>query len=296
MAKEIQKYVFLDIDSILNTGRSDHLDPARYGHHFDNGAVLNLRRIVDCTGAVIVISSSWRHMGTSKLQALWQKWNLPGEIVGCTPGCWGDLRTFNSRGEEIQHWLKHNAMKFGNTNFRYVIINDFDKSEAIEGQKDKWISANPHFGLSSINAIEAINILNDMAPIPMAIAGELVQESVRHKIADCITDGYTDYKSQGRKAIVLSISPEGSAYDISERMIAAIDSLGYDGEEVFFAVELENKDSLIPDYGAISQGLNDRFKVIAEIAGHDDIEYDEYDYTKYPFYTKVIVGIVLPRR
>ena len=241
----INKYIFLDIDGILNTGRSDHLDPARYGHHFDNGAVQNLRRIIDCTGAVIVISSSWRHMGMSKLQELWSKWNLPGELAGCTPGCWGDSRTFNSRGEEIQHWLKYNAMKFSNTTFRYVIIDDFDKSEAIEGQEDKWITANPHFGLSSVNAIDAINILNDTAPIPMDIADELVQESVRYKLADCKTDEYIDFISQSRKAIVLSISPEGSAYDISERMIAAIESIGGGRKEVFFAVELENKDSLI---------------------------------------------------
>lgn len=289
---QLNKYLFLDIDGILNTGRSDHLDPARYGHHFDNGAVQNLRRIIDCTGAVIVISSSWRHMGISKLQELWSKWNLPGELAGCTPGCWGDLRTFNSRGEEIQHWLKHNAMKFGNTTFRYVIIDDFDKSEAIEGQEDKWITANPHFGLSSVNAIEAINILNDTAPIPMDLADELVEYSVGHKVLNYKTNDYADYISQGKKAIVLSILPEGSAYDISERMIAAVNSFSLCNKDVFFAVELENKFSVVPDYSNISLGMSEHFNVIAEIVGHDDIEYDD-DYAEYPIYSKVIVGFVL---
>ncbi len=294
MTKEIQKYLFLDIDSVLNTGRSNHLNPMRYGHLFDNDAVQNLRWIINCTDAVIVISSSWRHMGMPKLQELWQKWSLPGEIVGCTSGCWGDLRTFKSRGEEIQHWLKYNAIKFCDTNFRYVIIDDFDKSEAIEGQEDKWITSSRHFGLSSVNAIEAINILNDTTPIPMAIADELVRNSVEQKIVNYQTDAYAYYLSKGNKAIVLSISPRGSAYDISERMIAAIESLGHGNKDIFFAVELENKDSLIPDYSAISQGMNDQFNVIGEIAGHDDIVYDEYGFTEYPIYTKVIVGIILP--
>ncbi len=103
----MDRYIFLDIDGTLNIGRSDHLDPARYGHHFDNAAVQNLRRIIVCTSAEIVISSSWRHMGMPKLHELWQKWDLPGKLVGCAPGCWDDPRTFNSRGEEIQHRLKH---------------------------------------------------------------------------------------------------------------------------------------------------------------------------------------------
>ena len=293
MDHNLDKYIILDIDSILDTGRSNHLDPAQYGHRFDNGAVQNLRRIVDCTGAVIVISSSWRHMGLSKLQYLWRKWKLPGEVVGCTPGCWGDLRNFNSRGEEIQHWLKYNAMKFGNTNYRYVVIDDFDKSGTIDGQEDKWIKANSHFGLTSVNAIEAINILNDTAPIPIANADELVLDSVKNKTVNYQTDAYADYISKGNKAIVLSISPKGSSFDISERMIAAIDSLGLDSKDVFFAVELENKVCFILDYGAISQGMNDRFNVIAEIVGHDDIEYDENDYTQFLSYTNVIVGIVV---
>ena len=45
------KFIFLDIDGPLNTGRNDYLDPCRYGHHFDDMAVWNLRRIIDETGA-----------------------------------------------------------------------------------------------------------------------------------------------------------------------------------------------------------------------------------------------------
>ena len=41
------KALFLDIDGPLNTGRNDFLDLDRYGHHFDDAAVRNLRRIVE---------------------------------------------------------------------------------------------------------------------------------------------------------------------------------------------------------------------------------------------------------
>lgn len=68
------KYIFLDFDGPLNTGRSDYMDPYRYGHHFDDVAVRNLRRIIDKTGAKIVVSSSWRHMGIERIKEIWKKW------------------------------------------------------------------------------------------------------------------------------------------------------------------------------------------------------------------------------
>lgn len=68
-----RKYLFLDIDGPLNTGRNDFLDPERYGYHFDNEAIMNLREVVEKTGAVIVISSSWRHMGLSRIQEIWRE-------------------------------------------------------------------------------------------------------------------------------------------------------------------------------------------------------------------------------
>lgn len=93
-------------------------------------------------------------------------------------------------------------MKFGNTNYRYVVIDDFDKSGTINGQEDNWITVNPHFGLTSVNAIEAIIILNDTAPIPIAIADELVLNSVKNKTVNYQTDAYADYISKGNKAII----------------------------------------------------------------------------------------------
>lgn len=159
MSRICNKYIFGDIDGPLNTGRSDNMNSHLYKHHFDNEAVKNLRQIVDSTGAFIVISSSWRHVGLQKLQELWHDWVLPGKVIGCTPGWWGDEETFASRGAEIQKWIERNAK----APFRYVIIDDFDDSEAQENQRDYWIRVNPHCGISKDNAYEAIRILQNQA-------------------------------------------------------------------------------------------------------------------------------------
>ncbi len=155
-----RKYIFLDFDGTLNTGRGEFMNPDRYGHHFDDIAVRNLRRIVEKTGAQIVVSSSWRHLGLEKIREVWTSWGLPGEIVGCTPGVWGDGRIFDTRGEEIQQWLDENVVD----DYAYVVIDDMDDSEAIEGQEDNWIEVDPHCGISYDDADYAIKVLNKDDP------------------------------------------------------------------------------------------------------------------------------------
>lgn len=152
----MNKYIFLDIDGPLNTGRNDYLDPERYGHHFDNEAVGNLRKIVEATDASIVISSSWRHMGIKRMREIWKDWKLPGKVIGCTPGGWGDER-FNTRGEEIQAWLDENAKGPKS----YVIFDDLGPDEALDIQCSHWIQVDPHCGITTDDALNAIKILNE---------------------------------------------------------------------------------------------------------------------------------------
>lgn len=150
------KYIFLDIDGPLNTGRGEYMDPERYGHPFDDMAVSNLRRLIERTGASIVLSSSWRHMGLIRLKEIWREWGLPGNILGCTPGAWGEEKTFKTRGEEIQQWLSDNAVP----PYSYVIIDDIGKEEVLDGQETHWITVNPHTGISEEEVEHAIIILS----------------------------------------------------------------------------------------------------------------------------------------
>ena len=146
------KYLFLDIDGVLNTGRNDYLDPEKYGHHFDNEAVGNLRRIINATNADLVISSSWKHMGVKRMREIWDDWHLPGRVIGCTPGEWGDN---NTRGGEIQAWLDNNSEGA----CAYVIFDDMEADKEIDGQFLHWVQVNPHCGISAEDAEIAIQIL-----------------------------------------------------------------------------------------------------------------------------------------
>lgn len=150
------KYVFLDIDGPLNTGRNDYYDPERNGHPFDDMAVSQLRRIVSESGAVIVVSSSWRHMGLDRLKAVWAEWKLPGQIVGVTPGVWGDGTNYSTRGDEIRQWFADNARP----PFSYVVIDDMGEDEALTDQMEYWVKVDPHTGISEDDADKAIRILD----------------------------------------------------------------------------------------------------------------------------------------
>lgn len=152
----MNKYIFLDIDGPLNTGRDDYRDP-KYGDHFDSEAVENLREIVEATGASIVISSSWRHMGIKRMHEIWRDWNLPGKIAGCTPGSLGDDNAFNTRGEEIQAWLDENAKGPKS----YVIIDDLGFDHFLENQYLRLIQVDPNCGITTDDALHAIKILNE---------------------------------------------------------------------------------------------------------------------------------------
>jgi hypothetical protein len=97
------KVIFLDIDGVLNVipqGRD------AYGGIFHPEFVDNLERIINETGAKIVISSSWRHSGLQRMLDMWEFRNLPGEVIGVTPDLYRHIdfegeRTM-VRGDEIQ--------------------------------------------------------------------------------------------------------------------------------------------------------------------------------------------------
>ena len=86
------KSLFLDIDGVLNTERDHECcrmngmeDSDDYGYLFDPMAVKNLARIVNETGADIVISSSWKYSGLSTLLDMWNERGLPGRVIDITP-------------------------------------------------------------------------------------------------------------------------------------------------------------------------------------------------------------------
>ena len=160
----MKKVLFLDIDGVLNTCWWDRKTPVdKYGYAFDPNAVANLRRIVEETGASIVISSSWKCMGLSQMEEMWDVRNLPGKIVGITPNSVSDellvnadidsIELFHIRGEEIKEWLTRHGKHVSH----YVIIDDMDNM--LPEQQAHFVHTNPEVGITEENAVQAITIL-----------------------------------------------------------------------------------------------------------------------------------------
>lgn len=106
-----ERIVFLDIDGVLNHRRVWHgrreraaaLDkPHAIAYaSFDRVCVMRLNRILDETGAVCVLSSSWRRsFSLDEMRDMLAHNGFTGQLIGKT-----DYLQNSVRGEEIQKWL-----------------------------------------------------------------------------------------------------------------------------------------------------------------------------------------------
>ena len=164
----MKKILFLDMDGVLNTKwwytQMDRNTPKdQYGYAFDPKTVANLKRIVEETGADIVISSSWKCMGLSQMEDMWEERNLPGKIIGITPNSVSDemllnadidsIELFHIRGEEIKEWLAMHGKRISN----YAIIDDMDNM--LPEQQSHFVHTNPEVGITENDADRIITIL-----------------------------------------------------------------------------------------------------------------------------------------
>jgi hypothetical protein len=161
------KVLFLDIDGVLNPKWWNGGKPSdKYGVLFEAKAVDNLKKIIEKTGADIVISSSWKCMGLSELRKMWKERKLPGRIIDITPDYLSeelllnpDLNNDNilyNRGCEIKGWLS----KYGDEVSNYAIIDDMD--DILPEQQPHFVWTDEEIGLTEGNAIQAIMILNHL--------------------------------------------------------------------------------------------------------------------------------------
>jgi aryl carrier-like protein len=164
----MRKVIFLDIDGVLNTkwwytqmNRNTPKD--KYGYAFDPNAVSNLKKILDQTGADIVISSSWKSFGYSELEEMWEERGLPGKLIGITPNSVSDEMLLNAdldnmellsiRAMEIKEWLSKNGKRISH----YAIIDDMDNM--LPEQQSHFVKTDPEIGITKENANQVIAIL-----------------------------------------------------------------------------------------------------------------------------------------
>lgn len=160
----MNKYIFLDIDGVLNSAeyylekpvnvRIKELEGTVPDTHIavclasiDSSKVKLLNKLIDETKARIVISSSWR--GDSALQYVFSKAGIEGLIYGETPRLPNE-----SRGKEVRKWLETERWPY-----RYVIIDD--DMDMLDSQLDHFVQTDWKVGLTEENVIKAIKILND---------------------------------------------------------------------------------------------------------------------------------------
>ena len=163
-----RKIIFLDFDGVLNTEHYQGLlryqgEPWQdeHGAFFDPNAVKQLRRIIDATGADIVIESSWKYLGLNAMKELWKVRNLPGRVIDITPSSVSDeylLKNLDTtmlhcKGMEIASWLSEQA-----EDIRYAIIDD--EYVILDSQLPHFILTNPYEGITEEQTNRAISILN----------------------------------------------------------------------------------------------------------------------------------------
>ena len=172
MRCNMDKYLFLDFDGVLNTAnyakrlKREGIDLYdEFGPMFDPTAIDNLKRIADETGCKIVLSSTWRNEGFMRMRALWKNRNLPGELSAMTPillsttyqdarnGEFFSIPERNAKALEINAWLEQTGKPC-----TYVILDD--ENVFFQSQQEHLVKTDEHDGLTYEKATLAIEILN----------------------------------------------------------------------------------------------------------------------------------------
>ena len=170
----MDRYLFLDFDGVLNTGKyarqmkREGIDPFdEFGAMFDPEAIANLKHIVELTGCKIVLSTTWRNEGIMRMRELWKQRGLPGEIFSMTPillstsfqdamnGEMMGMPLREAKALEINAWLYQNASQ----DYRYVILDDEDYF--FPKQQEHLVLTDEKEGLTDRKAQNAIWILNN---------------------------------------------------------------------------------------------------------------------------------------
>lgn len=170
MTPSDKKFIFLDIDGVLNSESyytTRETKPTTREEHnimsFDPQAIVHLNRIIEETGALIVVSSTWRQSRSIKeLQQLLDNVGVISKVYSKTPVL---REEYIFRGNEIEWWLQEEQRKDGKIAFtmlspyKYVILDDdFDM---LLHQAPYFVKCNYKTGLTETLANEAIKILNN---------------------------------------------------------------------------------------------------------------------------------------
>lgn len=146
---KICKYIYLDFDGVLNTEQYQAelavvgvSGKDKYGPLFDPETVRQLNRLVETTGAEIIVTSSWRYVyEEDTLYEMWADRGLPDTRVVILD-------------RKFKGISKNKHQKY----VPYVYIDDKDKCN--NSEREFLIQTNPEKGLLAADVDRAIAILN----------------------------------------------------------------------------------------------------------------------------------------
>jgi hypothetical protein len=140
------RIVFLDFDGVLNCERSTQELGTRY--RFAKSGIAALNTVLEQSGALVVITSTWREHWTLRENAefLERDGLIRGRVVGKTP------TLDQERGLEIDSWL--HSVPYSITS--YVILDDRDDMAM---HRQRLIQVNPEVGLDQTQALRATELL-----------------------------------------------------------------------------------------------------------------------------------------
>ena len=165
------KYLFLDIDGVLNTGKYQEClirDGLPFtdddGALFDPNAIDNLRYIIEKTSAKIVLTSTWRMDGIDAMREMWKRRKMPSYVYSITPHSitrfanidtkdeWSK-HSIGSRGMEVNEWLHRNS----NDTNAYAILDD--ESDYLLHQAKHLVITDSYRGITKEIASKVIELL-----------------------------------------------------------------------------------------------------------------------------------------
>lgn len=152
----MKKYIFLDIDGVLNSDRWNHEFITKYKYsnipgierEIDPSAIKLINNLVTKTGAEIIMSSSWRHNLEGAVRKL-KRCGLVHSIVQKIDE--GRIVVNEQRGKLIKDFLCSRDYS------TYVIIDDACK--VLKCQKNHYVQTNPAIGFCESDYKKALKIL-----------------------------------------------------------------------------------------------------------------------------------------
>lgn len=149
----MNKIIFLDIDGVLNySGCKENAPSSALG--VSKEKIKLLKKIIDATGAKVVLSSTWRlDDGTKDYEYLIQRLREENvEIFGKTTDIY-----WSKRGLEIEGWIENEDNIDG-----FVVLDDIEFSDFYRNKiKDHIVIIDYNVGLTEEDVERAIEILNE---------------------------------------------------------------------------------------------------------------------------------------